>query len=176
MFGKNKSDTNVTKKSARDIDRERENELKKESVKSKKVKEKRQIKRTTVQTLPYECFVSNYIILLKSNVKIGKETVNLYSKTYLVPDVNYSALTKEQQLEKMQIYIDFLNGFDSTASLQVTLLNSKINHEDFENKLLLKECGDGLDEERREFNEILHDKIMHGQIALNANKRVRFMV
>ena len=170
MFGKNKSDTNVTKKSARDIDRERENELKKESVKSKKVKEKRQIKRTTVQTLPYECFVSNYIILLKSNVKIGKETVNLYSKTYLVPDVNYSALTKEQQLEKMQIYIDFLNGFDSTASLQVTLLNSKINHEDFENKLLLKECGDGLDEERREFNEILHDKIMHGQNGIRCRK------
>ncbi|HBN11039.1 MAG TPA: hypothetical protein DD392_03570, partial [Ruminococcus sp.] len=63
----------------------------------------------------------------------------------------------------MQIYIDLLNGFDSTASLQITLLNSKINKEEFEDKLLLKNKNDGLDAERQEFNEILHDKIMHGQ-------------
>ena len=50
-----------------------------------------------------------------------KETCNLYSKTYLVPDVNYSALTREQQLEKMQLYIDLLNGFDSSVSLQIRL-------------------------------------------------------
>ncbi|MBD5160287.1 MAG: hypothetical protein HDT23_08635, partial [Ruminococcus sp.] len=64
MFGKEKS----TKKSARDIDRKRESELKKDTVKKKEVKQKRQVKHTTIQTLPYECFVSNYIMLLKSNV------------------------------------------------------------------------------------------------------------
>lgn len=134
------------------------------------------MKRTTIQTLPYECFVSNYIMLLKSNVKIGRETTNLYSKTYLVPDVNYSALTREQQLEKMQIYIDLLNGFDSTISFQMTLLNSKINKEDFENRLLLKNKNDGLDSERQEFNEILHDKIMHGQNGIQCRKFITVTV
>lgn len=172
MFGKEKD----VKKSARVIDKEREAELKKEKTKKKSVREKRKIKRTTIQTLPYECFVSNYVVLLKSNVKIGRETANLYSKTYLVPDINYSALTKEQQLEKMQIYIDLLNGFDSTVSLQVTLLNSKINKEDFENRLLLKKRDDGLDEERQEFNEILHDKIMHGQNGIQCRKFITVTV
>ena len=82
MFGKEKN----IKKSAKMIDREREAELKKENTKEKPVKEKRKIKRTTIQTMPYECFVSNYVALLKSNVKIGRETANLYSKTYLVPE------------------------------------------------------------------------------------------
>lgn len=172
MFGKEKN----IKKSAKMIDREREAELKKENTKEKPVKEKRKIKRTTIQTMPYECFVSNYVALLKSNVKIGRETANLYSKTYLVPDINYSALTKEQQLEKMQIYVDLLNGFDSTTSLQVTLLNSKINKEDFENRLLLKKQNDGLDEERQEFNEILHDKIMQGQNGLQCRKFITVTV
>ena len=168
MFGKEKNSNKY--KSARDIDKKREAELKKVKTEKKEIQEKRTIKRTTIQTLPYECFVSNYVILLKSNVKVGRETVNLYSKTYLVPDVNYSALTKEQQLEKMQIYIDLLNGFDSTVSLQVTMMNSKINKEDFENKLLLKNKNDGLDKERQEFNEILHDKIMHGQNGIQCRK------
>lgn len=173
---KNKSQNKEVKKSARVIDRERELQERKSQKKQKSIKEKRKIKRTTIQTLPYECFVSNYVVLLKSNVKIGKETTNLYSKTYLVPDVNYSALTKAQQLEKMQLYISLLNGFDSSISLQVTLLNSKINKNDFENRLLLKEKEDDLNNERREFNEILHDKIMHGQNGLQCRKFITVTV
>lgn len=170
------SKENNTKKSAREIDRKREAQLKKGKIKKKDTQQKRQVKRTTIQTLPYECFVSNYVALLKSNIKIGRETANLYSKVYLVPDVNYFALTKEQQLEKMQIYIDLLNGFDSTVSLQVTMLNSKINKEDFKNRLLLKNKNDGLDSERQEFNEILHDKIMHGQNGIQCRKFITVTV
>ena len=79
-----KKDT--TEKSARALDKQREADLKKTAPKPKK-QNKRLIKTTTMQTLPYECFVSNYVMLLKSNVRIGKETANLYSKSYLVPDV-----------------------------------------------------------------------------------------
>lgn len=164
------------KKSAKQIDKEREADLLKSDKKKKEVKEKRKIKRTTIQTMPYECFVSNYVILLKSNVKIGKETTNLYSKTYLVPDINYSALTKEQQLEKMQLYIELLNGFDSSVSLQLTIMNTKINKYDFENRILLKTKGDGLDKERAEFNEVLHDKIVQGQNGLQCRKYITVTV
>lgn len=166
--------TNV--RSARDIDREREAQKQVVKKKEKKGREPLKIKRTVLQTLPYERFVSNYVLLLKSNVKVGKETTNLYSKTYLVPDVNYSALTRDEQLEKMQLYIELLNGFDSTVSLQMTLLNTKINREDFENRLLLKERHDGLDNERHEFNSILHDKIMHGQNGIQCRKFITVTV
>lgn len=163
-------------KSARDIDREREAQKQKTRKKEEKRKEPLKIKRTVIQTLPYESFVSNYVMLNKSGVKVGKETTNLYSKTYLVPDVNYSALTRDEQLEKMQIYIELLNGFDSTVSLQMTLLNTKINHEDFENRLLLKDKHDGLDNERHEFKSILHDKIMHGQNGIQCRKFITVTV
>lgn len=162
--------------SARAADREREADLKKTQRKGKKQKNSRKIKRTTIQTMPYECFVSNYVMLNRSNVKVGKETCNLYSKTYLVPDVNYSALTREQQLEKMQLYIDLLNGFDSSVSLQITLLNTKINKEDFKQRILLKDQPDGLNRERHEFNDILQDKIMHGQNGIHCRKFITVTV
>lgn len=168
LFQKQK---NEPEKSARALDKEREAENRRKSEKStEKNKSRLIVKRTTIQTMPYECFVSNYVMLLKSNVRVGKETANLYSKTYLVPDVNYSALTKAEQLEKMQIYIDLLNGFDSTVSLQVSLLNSKINREEFRDRILLKDKNDGLDNERHEFNDILQDKIMHGQNGIHCRK------
>lgn len=162
--------------SAKTVDRDREAELKKAQKSAEKSKKKRVIKRTTIQTMPYECFVSNYVVLLKSNVKIGKQTTNLYSKTYLVPDVNYSALTKEQQLEKMQLYIDLLNGFDSSTSLQFTMLNTKINKDEFESRILLKDMHDGLDDERHEFNKILHDKIIYGQNGMHCRKYITVTV
>lgn len=164
-------------KTARDIDREREAEQKRSSKLAKKSeKQRRKIKRTTVQTMPYECFVSNYVMLNKSNVRIDKETANLYSKTYLVPDVNYSALTKEQQLEKMQAYIELLNGFDSSVSMQLSIVNTAIDREDLAERILLKDCGDGLDAERHEFDQIITDKIMQGQRGLHCRKFITITV
>ena len=168
-----KRDTAIT---ARELDKKRGSQDKRSQKKEKPMQQRRQIKRTTIQTMPYECFVSNYVMLLKSNVKIGKETTNLYSKTYLVPDVNYSALTREQQLEKLTLYIDLLNGFDSTTSIQISLLNSKINRDDLKNRILLKDKHDGLDQERHEFNGILMDRIMHGQNGIQCRKFITVTV
>lgn len=164
------------RKSAKEIDKERVLNLKKEKEQNKKSKEKRKIKRTTIQTMPYECFVSNYICLLKSNVRVGRETTNLYSKTYLVPDINYSALTREQQLEKLQLYIELLNGFDSSVSLQITILNTQFNKEEFKAKILLKHKNDGLNEFRQEFNEILQDNMMQGQNGMQCRKFITVTV
>ena len=164
------------RKSAREINKEREAELRKARQQEKKSKENRKIKRTTVQTLPYECFVSNYVCLLRSNVRVGKETTNLYSKTYLVPDINYSALTREQQLEKLQLYIELLNGFDSSVSLQITILNTRINKEEFKKKVLLKDKEDGLNDLRNEFNQILQDNMMQGQNGMQCRKFITVTV
>lgn len=168
---KAKSDSE-NEKSARDLDRERETELKKKEQREKtSVQQKqRKVKRTVLQTMPYECFVSNYIALLRQNVKIGNETLNLYSKTYAVPDCNYSALTHDQQIEKLNTYMDFLNGFDRMVSLQISIINIQINRAQFEEDLLLKDTDDDLNELRHEFNGILHDKIIYGQNGLHCRK------
>ena len=161
--------------SARETDRKREADLKK-GQRKKPQKTPRQVKRTTIQTMPYECIVSNYVMLLRSNVKVGKETCNLYSKTYLVPDVNYSALTREEQSEKLQQYVDFLNGFDSSVSLQVTLLNTKISQEMLRDNILLHDQQDGLNRERHEFNRIIEDKLMREQKGLRCRKYITVTV
>ena len=58
---------NVNEKSARTLDKQREADQRKSEKKPKKQR-KRIIKSTTIQTMPYECFVSNHVMLLKSNV------------------------------------------------------------------------------------------------------------
>lgn len=72
------------KKYAKDIDKERTAQLEKKEKAKKRNTEKRKIKRTTIQTLPYEKFINKTTLLLQSNVRIGKQTANLYSKTYII--------------------------------------------------------------------------------------------
>ncbi len=154
--------TDSMKKTAREIDRERTAGERKSKAKSDHIR-RRKVRRTVFDTMPYECFVSNYVCLLRSDVRVGRETVNIYSKTYQVPDINYSALPRDQQQELVTYYQNLLNAFDSQAAFQVTLVNTAINREEFEQHLLLRQAADGLDEERTEFNRILRDRMQEGQ-------------
>ena len=155
--------------SAKERDKAREAQEKNKK-KAKNPKEKRKIKRTTIQTMPYESFVSNYIMLNKTGVRVGTQLLNLYSKTYLVPDVNYASVTMDEQEELQSLYIELLNGFDDTASLQISIMNTQINKEEFSKKLLLMEKEDGLNEERQELNSILMDKVLNSQNGLKCRK------
>ena len=116
-------------------------------------------KRTTVQTMPYERFVSNHVMLNAENVKVGHETVSLYSKSYLVSDINYTALTEDEQEVKLRQFSELLNSFDSTVSVQISLVNLPMSREEYESKLILHACGDGHDHQRQEFNTVIHDKL-----------------
>lgn len=150
------------KVSARDLDKAREAEEQKKR-KKKKEKPKRSVKKTVIDTMPYERFVSNHVMLMRTGVRLGRQILNLYSKSYLVPDINYSALTKEEQEEIQQVFTEMLNGFDNSVSLQISLVNSQINKEEFTEKMMLKSMGDGLDAEREEFNGILRNQILNEQ-------------
>lgn len=162
------------KKSARELDKERESSAKAD--KKKQPKTEKPVKRTVIQTLPYEYFVTNYIMLNRSNIKVGRETVNLYSKTYLVPDINYTALTEDQQEDKLRQFADLLNHFDSSVSVQISLVNSPLNREGFEGRLLLQDRQDGHDHQRHEFNDVMRGKIMEGQKGLQCRKFITVTV
>ena len=126
----------------------------------------RKIKRTTIQTMPYERFVSNHVMLNAENVKVGHETVNLYSKSYLVPDINYTALTEDEQEVKLRQFSELLNSFDSTVSVQISLVNLPMSREEYENKMILHARGDGHDHQRQEFNTVIRNKVTEGQKGL----------
>ena len=110
------------KKSAKDLDKER---IEKKSNKREKVrKEKRKIKRTTWATMPYDYYVSNYVLLLQQNVKVGKEETNLYSKTYELHDTHYHTLIESEQEDIVKSYMAMINGFDSAVGIQISMVNN----------------------------------------------------
>ena len=126
--------------------------------------------------MPYERFVSNHVMLNAENVKIGHETVNLYSKSYQMPDINYTALTEDEQEVKLRQFSELLNSFDSTVSVQISLVNLPMSREEYESKLVLHARGDGHDHQRQEFNTVIHDKIMDGQKGLQCRKIITVTV
>lgn len=156
--------------SAKERDKLRKKENRKSKTKEKKQTKQRKIKRTTFDTIPYKRFVSKYVMLLNEQVRCGRETMNLYSKTYLIADVNYTALTESEQLALLQEYTKMLNTFNERASLQISLVNASINQEDFKSRLLLEMQGDEYDHLRKEFNAVLENKIMDGQHGLQCRK------
>lgn len=103
--------------------------------------------------MPYERFVSNHVMLNAENVKVGHETVSLYSKSYLVSDINYTALTEDEQEVKLRQFSELLNSFDSTVSVQISLVNLPMSREESE-CLMLHARGDGHDHQRQEFNTV----------------------
>lgn len=143
--------------------------------KTKKQKSGSKLKRTTIQTMPYERFVSNHVMLNAEHVKIGHETVSLYSKSYLVSDINYTALTEDEQEVKLRQFSELLNSFDSTVSVQISLVNLPMSREESE-CLMLHAHGDGHDHQRQEFNTVIHDKIMDGQKGLQCRKIITVTV
>ena len=56
-------------------------------------------------------------------------------------------------------YSELLNALDSGCTAKITLNNRKINKEEFEQSLLIPMKGDGLDEYRKEYNDMLLSKI-----------------
>lgn len=170
LFGsKKKEGSDSDAMTAKDRDKLRKAESKSGQKKNKRIKQKK-IKRTTFDTIPYKRFVSNYVMLLNDQVRCGRELLNLYSKTYLIADVNYTALTKDEQYLMLQQYAALLNLFNEKASLQISLVNVSINKEEFKSKLLLKQQGDEYDQLREEFNSVLEQKIMGGQHGLQCRK------
>ena len=112
LFGSKKNEVSDTDAmTAKERDKLRKAESKSNQKKSKKIRQKK-IKRTTFDTIPYKRFVSNYVMLLNDQVRCGRELLNLYSKTYLIADVNYTALTKDEQYMMLQQYAALLNLFN----------------------------------------------------------------
>lgn len=129
--------------------------------KVKETKPKRKIARTVQDTIPYTHVCSNYIIQVEEN---------RYSKTYEFTDITYSAADPETQTQIFIAYSDLLNSFDVSDDIQVTLHNNVVNEKEFRERILLKHTGDGYDEYRDEYNDMLLDKMQQGQNGLTTKK------
>ena len=80
---------------------------------------------------------------------------NRYSKIWSFTDINYAIAGKEDKTSMFLDYSELLNALDSGASAKITIYNRRINKVEFERSVLLPDRGDGLDEYRHEFNQML---------------------
>ena len=106
--------------------------------------------KTIQQTIPIQKVFEDGIFL------VGK---NKYSLTYKFTDINYSVASKEDKESMFLSYSELLNSFDSEATAKITVAVRRINKKSFESEILLPFKQDGLDISRKEYNDMLLDKI-----------------
>ncbi len=127
--------------------------------KEKKKKEPRIVKKDVMASMPYQKVLKHNIFLIEKN---------MYSKAYTFDDVNFNLCDEDEQYDYLDRYINFLNILDDTVDAQICVWNSRINNDDFEDSVLIKEENvDNFSEYRYEYNAIvLKENIQKGQNAI----------
>ncbi|WP_068612499.1 VirB4-like conjugal transfer ATPase, CD1110 family [Paenibacillus tuaregi] len=127
----------------------------------KEAKKKVRIPKSTQQSIPYQRAYEDGIL------QHGK---NRYSKTFSFRDINYQVGKQEDQEEVFAKYCEFLNFFDNSIDLQVTIVNKNFDKADFEEKLIVKSREDELEPFRAEYNAMLKKKIIGGKNEIKKEK------
>ena len=120
-------------------------------------KERFVVPKTVQQAIPITAVYEDGIFLA------GKK----FSKTFRFDDINYAVASKEDKEAMFLEYSELLNALDSGATTKITVNNRRINKSDFEKTILIPLQGDsadadGLDVYRKEYNQMLLDKIQSG--------------
>lgn len=116
----------------------------------KEKKEPEKIPHSTIDSIPYDAAYQNGIIKVKSGY---------YSKSYLFPEVNFYAANEKPQWDIAEGYANFISSFDATTTVFMTLYNRSINKEEAISKITIALKDDGLDEYRREYNDMVTNKL-----------------
>lgn len=118
----------------------------------------------------------DYISMFEDGV--CKVDEGLYSKTIKFSDINYQLSNRSEQINIFSRYCEFLNYFDPSINVQITINNKRLDVEDFKSKMLLHipTKDDGANMYRREYNNMLKDKAMQGQNGIIREKYLTFSV
>ncbi len=82
-----------------------------------------------------------------------------FSKSYLLPDMNFKTVSNDNQAKIAKAYSEFIGAFPIGTTVQITLYNKNIDIMKFQDEIMLEMKNDGLDEYRLEYNEMLLDKL-----------------
>lgn len=117
--------------------------------------------KTAQETIPYLSVYKNGIIEISENV---------FSKSYVIGDVNFSIASDEEQENIFMNYGKLLNMFGEKVTAQITIFNRNVDIGKFKKNVLLKLKGDGLDKYRLENNAIMEMKIGEGKNNITHEK------
>ena len=83
-----------------------------------------------------------------------------FVKSWKCADINYLVASREDKESMFLTYSELLNSLDSGATTKITINNHRMKKADFEESVLMPLKCDGLDDYRREYNQMLIDKAM----------------
>lgn len=99
-----------------------------------------------------------------------------YSKSFEFIDINYHAIREDDQIDTFAKYCEFLNFFNSTINLQITINNKSINQSEFEKKIMLGKKEDKLDPYRDEYNGMLKKQVQKGKNDTEKEKYITISI
>ena len=122
--------------------------------------------KTTVQnTIPYMCMYKDGVCQVSEN---------FFSMTVQFYDANYSISEFEEQNNIFSKYCDVINLFDNTIKFQLTFENQNRSKEKLVKTVQIPEQDDDFNAIRKEYSEMLTDKLMKGSNGQSARKFLTF--
>lgn len=176
MFGKEKSAENIMntnsaaemQKRRKEEEKQRSRQLRKfarKSAKDKKQKDRnirqRRVVRTASDCLQYEAMFDSGICEVEQGV---------YSLTMVFSDVNFQLARSEEQKNIFTQYSEFLNYFDPSLHLQISLITRHIDEDEFRRDTFFQLRGNERDRYAEEMNRVISDKALQGQNGLIREK------
>ncbi len=98
----------------------------------------------------------------------------LYTRTLRFFDVNYRLAQADDRARIFDGYCDFLNYFDSSIHVQLSFVNQPGNREDLLKSIEIPPRGDGCDELRREYGDMLKSRLEAGNNGMTRRKYITF--
>ncbi|MDL2273705.1 ATP-binding protein [Oscillospiraceae bacterium OttesenSCG-928-G22] len=105
---------------------------------------------------------------------ICRVTDTRYTKTIQFQDINYQLSQNEDKTAIFEGWCDFLNYFDSSVHLQFSFFNLSAGTERFEESVFISPTGDGFDDIRAEYAEMLRGQLAKGNNGLTKTKYLTF--
>jgi len=110
------------------------------------------IPRSVQQSLPIHRIYKDGIF------EVGRK----FSRTWRFTDINFSVASKEAQDEMIKQYCSILGSLPTDVSTQITVNNRCLNHQEFQQAMMMKAASDGMDRYRGDYNRMLLDKAQAG--------------
>ena len=126
------------------------------------------VKRNTAQkALQYEAMTDTGICVLGDGH---------YSVTLKLEDIDYQLAPEDDQQGIIEQYAQFINSFDAGQSVQLTVVNRHLDRETLSKAVSLSPRGDGRDEYRWEYNDLINARLAAGRNNTITDKYVTITV
>ena len=120
---------------------------------------------TTQQTIPYQRMWPDGIC---------RVTDHYYTKTIQFYDINYQLAQNEDKEAIFEAWCDVLNYFSPDIRFQFSFVNTVASEAAFEQSVIIPPQGDGFDDIREEYTQMLLNQVSKGNNGLQRTKYLTF--